>query len=193
MRRIFILAAVVALCSSFGLADTVLQVNYWARFDATLPCTSNCTQDFFVTFRYDPTPYYLPGVTPETGPAIPGSILPGTLFIAAFGFMGSSFHDSLGRISTDGALYLVNGLGDDFDINVPFGPGINSMTSYLWGCVSSGCTGAIDLSWHGGDGKGLYMGPTYERSIVTVVPEPATYLMLAASLPIWWIKQRVYR
>src|SRR5450755_3281212 len=63
MRRLLIVTAVLAFCSATWADSIELDVNAWATFTATQPCTSNCAETIRVNFLYIPPPTL--NVTPE--------------------------------------------------------------------------------------------------------------------------------
>ena len=89
MRRFLIALAIVAVFSTAGWADEILDVNISGTFVATQLCSSNCTETVAISFEFDP------GAYPR--PASPGYAVPGTMEISSFGFLDtfSSESDSI--------------------------------------------------------------------------------------------------
>jgi hypothetical protein len=55
MRRLLIVLGVVAFCSVPTWAKSIdYDVNAWATYTATQPCSSNCTETIAVNFLYNP-------------------------------------------------------------------------------------------------------------------------------------------
>ena len=114
----------------------ILQIDYLASYTATLPCTSNCTQTFALSFQYDRTSYPLPPGTTT------GSIVPGTsITLVRLGSWADSFQNFNASPFYDGTINFDSSLGDQFSLLAgTITPGINTVRGVLWGCVSSGCT-----------------------------------------------------
>ena len=85
MRRLLIVLGFVAVCSMPTWADSVeYDVNAWATFTGTQPCSSNCTETIGVNFLYTPPPTV--GVTSEN---FLGTIVPGSMETSSSGFLGT--------------------------------------------------------------------------------------------------------
>lgn len=178
MRRFLLVFAVVACCSAPTWADSIeVDVNAWATFTATQPCSYNCTETIGMSFLYvEPTPYS-PGQ-----PYFPyGEIVPGTLNVSSSGFLGSFY----GGPVFVGFIPFWNSApfsaGDEIDLDIPstneIQTGVNTVDLYLWGCQSQACYNAFGERW-----TVVGLGnPTSQASLVApvAVPDETSFLSLA--------------
>jgi hypothetical protein len=177
MRRLLIVLGVVAFCSVPTWATSVdYDVNAWATYTATQPCSSNCTETIAVNFLYNPTV---------------AELVPNSLTVDSSGFLGTFSPACTG--CSGNALYLGlfnNGTTEfetdeiDLDYNpYPIQPGINTLTFVLWACQTSACTEAYGQSWIGASSIAGVGDATSQSSVVTpvAVPDGAPFLPLCMS------------
>ncbi|MGA9507236.1 MAG: hypothetical protein WBV55_01185 [Candidatus Sulfotelmatobacter sp.] len=175
MRRLLIVIAVLAFCSALTWADTIeLDVNAWATFTATQPCSSNCTETIGVNFLVD---------LPNHGNT---QLVPNSVSVSSSGFLGSfssPYCTSCSPILGDYIAFYNNGIfGDEIDLmfaGFVIPPGINTLSFDLFTCVSSACQAAYGSNYP----YALHPNPTIESSVVTAVavPDGTSFLSLALS------------
>jgi hypothetical protein len=176
MRRLLIVFAVVAFCSAPIWADSIeLNVNAWATFTATQPCSSNCTETIGVNFLVE---------VPNLTNYLDAQLVPNSLSVSSSGFLGSfsspyctSCYVTLGDYIAfyNGGIY-----GDEIDLmfaGFVIPPGINTVKFDLFTCVSSACQAAY------GSAEGLHVYTTSQSSVVTrvAVPDGTPFLPLSLS------------
>jgi len=173
MLRLSILTAVLAFCSAPTWADSIeLDVNAWATFTATQPCTSNCTETIRVNFLYIPPPTV--NITPEN---FLGTVVPGTMDVSSTGFLGAFSAFSGGVVNSQGFVGFSGSSGDEIDLNIlsnnGFQPGINTADFDLFSCESQACQTAFGTADH-------HPNPTSQSSLVSrvAVPDGTSFLSL---------------
>jgi hypothetical protein len=173
MRRLLIVTTVLAFCSAPTWADSIeLDVNAWATFTATQPCTSNCTETIGVNFLYIPPPTL--NVTPEN---FLGTVVPGTMDVSSSGFLGPFSAYYGGVVNSQGYVGFSGSSGDEVDLNIlsnnGFQPGINTADFDLFFCESQACQTAFGTADH-------HPNPTSQSSVVTsvAVPDGTSFLSL---------------
>jgi hypothetical protein len=176
MRRLLIVTAVLAFCSSPTWADSIeLDVNAWATFTTTQPCTANCTETIRVNFLYIPPPTL--NVTPEN---FLGTVVPGTMDVSSSGFLGPFSAYFGGVVNSQGYVGFSGSSGDEIDLNIlsnnGFQPGINTADFDLFSCESQACQTAFGT-------QELHPGPSNGSSVVTrvAVPDGTPFLPLCLS------------
>ena len=174
MRRYLIIFALVACYSAQASAGSIYDVNAWATFTGTLPCSTNCTETIGLNFLYIPPP--------PNNDFLLGTIVPGTMNISSSGFLGT-FSDVYGDyVNSQGYIPFANNPGlpynmrDELDLNVTSLSGIqlgmNTLNFDLFYCFSVECKkGYGDL--YGGSGNfNPHPNPTSQSSVVTRVAVP---------------------
>ena len=177
MRRLLVVLATLVVCSAPTWADSIeLDVNAWATFTATQPCSSNCTETIATNFLYMPPSDF--AADPNSEASFTGQIVPGSMNVSSSGFLGS-FSTPLGDpISGQGYIPFFNKATfplDEIDLQVPLAaefdgvdgiqPGVNTVGFDLFYCLSQVCQAAFGT-------QQLHPGPSSESSVVTRVAVP---------------------
>ncbi|MGA9508904.1 MAG: hypothetical protein WBV55_09815 [Candidatus Sulfotelmatobacter sp.] len=172
MRRSLMVLVVVAFCTAPTWADSVeLDVNAWATFSApSSTCHSNCTERIDVSFLYQ---------TPSIVNPL-GALVPGTLDVIASGSLGSFSTLCTGCRFFGSSMGLFDLKGDE--INLDFGgvkirPGTDTLSFYMFSCLSQTCGSDYGQKWIGLDRFGE---PSTQGSIVAAVavPDETSFLSL---------------
>lgn len=176
MRRLLIVTMVLAFCSAPTWADSVVvDVNAWATFTATQPCSSNCIETIGVSFLY-------------TQPVGQNAGIVNDLMISSSGFLGTFSAISGDSPSSQGYFPFFDAPLDTqydeidltgFDPLTRIRTGIDTMGFDLFFCRTAACDNA-----YGPDATPLHPNPTSESSVVTPVTIPdgdsSPLLMLVA-------------
>ena len=174
MRRLLVVLAAVAFCSIPTWADNIeYDVNAWATFTATQPCSSNCTETIAMNFLYKPPSDFLPSTNSVL--SYTGEIVPGSMDESSSGFVGSLIAGA--TISTQAYVPFSDLMGDEFDLDVPvrigtdqdgIQPGFNTLGFELFYCPSEVC----QTKMRGPNPIELHPGPTSYFTVVTPVQVP---------------------
>jgi hypothetical protein len=188
MRRLLIVLATLVACSAPTWADSIeLDVNAWATFTATQPCSSNCTETIGVNFLYRPPSDFPDTPKYELQQDLVGQIVAGSMDVTASGFMGA-FNGNGTFMSTQGYIPFYDSMRDEIDLNVPVGTGgiqtgMNTLSFTLFTCQTAACLNAM-----GPDASHFQFYTNTESSVVTRVGVPdgdsSPLLMLVALVPI---------
>lgn len=171
----YLLILVVVLASSFVRADMV-NVSITSTFTAQgmwfASTCEGCTQNFKISFQYDPS---LIGPIVTTPPSNAYDLL-----IESNGFLGT--FTSVGMIHSDIPPYIpfLNQWGDEVDVEFN-STGVTGLS--IFGCVSSSCTGAYGIP----PIQGLIIRPTQET---VTVPEPWSALFVVTSFAVFTFARR---
>jgi len=177
MRRLLIVLAILVVCSAPTWADNVeYDVNAWATFTATQPCSFNCTETIGLNFLYMPPSDFLPN--PGSDASSTGQIVLGSMNESSSGFLGSLSYPTGPNISIQGYIPFANSMHDEVDLRAPvlfpgdtspvdgILPGINTTSFDLFYCYSQTCNNAM------GPDADLHPSPSSQFVVVTPVQVP---------------------